>query len=170
MASLMEELLGVLREEKNSYEDLLALTDSKRDAIVHNKLDILEQVTEKEESISSVLKNLEKKRLRVLKDMAVVLGHDGEELTVTQMIELLDKQPEEQKKLTAARDELVEAASKMQFMNQQNQILLNQALEMVEFDLTLFKSLRQAPETGNYDRNAGSTGDLLGQGGFDAKQ
>ena len=98
MASLMEELLGVLREEKNSYEDLLALTDSKRDAIVHNKLDILEQVTEKEESISSVLKNLEKKRLRVLKDMAVVLGHDGEELTVTQMIELLDKQPEEQKK------------------------------------------------------------------------
>ena len=58
----------------------------------------------------------------------------------------------------------------MQFMNQQNQILLQQALEMVEFDLTLFKSLRQAPETANYDKNAYNTGELLGSGGFDAKQ
>ena len=47
--------------------------------------------------------------------------------------------------------------------NEQNEILLNQALEMVEFDLTLLKSMRQAPETANYNKNACNTGDLLRQ-------
>ena len=54
--------------------------------------------------------------------------------------------------------------------NKRNEALLQQALEMVEFDLTLFKSMRQAPETANYDKNACNTGDLLGNSGFDAKQ
>ena len=40
---------------------------------------------------------------------------------------------------------------------------------MTEFDITLFKSMRQAPETANYDRNAYNTGSLLGGSGFDAK-
>ena len=54
--------------------------------------------------------------------------------------------------------------------NQQNEILIRQAIEMAEFDITLFKSMRQAPETANYDRNAYNTGTLLGRSGFDAKQ
>ena len=58
----------------------------------------------------------------------------------------------------------------MKKWNEQNQVLLQNALEMVEFDLTLFKSLRQAPETANYDSNAYNTGTLLGSSGFDAKQ
>jgi hypothetical protein len=40
----------------------------------------------------------------------------------------------------------------------------------VEFDLTLFKSLKQAPETANYDKNAYNTGSLLGSGSFDTSQ
>ena len=58
----------------------------------------------------------------------------------------------------------------MRTMNEQNQALLNQAMEMVEFDLTLLRSMRQAPETANYDKNAYNTGELLGGSGFDAKQ
>ena len=58
----------------------------------------------------------------------------------------------------------------MEAINEQNEILLNQALEMVEFDLTLLKSMRQAPETANYNKIACNTGDLLGSSGFDAKQ
>ena len=46
----------------------------------------------------------------------------------------------------------------------------NQAMELVEFDMALLKSMRQAPETANYNRQAYNTGELLGSGGFDAKQ
>ena len=45
-----------------------------------------------------------------------------------------------------------------------------QAMELVEFDMALLKSMRQAPETANYNRQAYNTGELLGSGGFDAKQ
>ena len=58
----------------------------------------------------------------------------------------------------------------MQKINELNSQLLAQAIELAEFDITLFKSMRQAPETANYDRNAYNTGDILGSSGFDAKQ
>ena len=70
----------------------------------------------------------------------------------------------------AARDNLLGAATKLQQKNQQNEILLRQAIELTEFDITLFKSIRQAPETANYNKNAYNTGALLGSSGFDAKQ
>lgn len=170
MASLVDDLLGVMAKETEGYNKLYDLAQEKRQSIVNRDLETMEGVTSKESDVTSELKNLENKRVKILKDMSVVLGKDDETLTVTQVILLLSKQPQEQKALTDARDELVKAASNMQFMNTQNQILLNQAMEMVEFDLTLFKSMRQAPETANYDKNAYSTGDILPSGGFDAKQ
>ncbi len=170
MASLVEELLGVMDEETSKYDELYSLATDKREGIIHRDLEKLEKTAGLENSISGDLQNLEKKRVRVLKDMSVVLGKDDETLTVTQVIMMLDKQPKEQEALTEARDRLIKAATKMQFMNEQNAVLLSQAIEMVEFDITLFKSMRQAPETANYGRDAYNTGDILPSGGFDAKQ
>lgn len=170
MASLVEDLLDVLSQETTEYNKLYEFAQSKRKAIVDRDLDFLERVTGEEQICSNNLKNLENKRLRLLKDMSVVLGQDDQLLSVTQVIEMLQTQPKEQQDLASARDELVKSATRMQFLNQQIQALLRQSLEMVEFDLTLYKSLKQAPETANYDRNASNTGDLLGDGGFDAKQ
>lgn len=170
MASLIEDLLETLSKEKDGYERLYNLSLEKRNAIVDRDVSVLENVSDREQDISTDLRNLEKRRLRLIKDMAVVLGHDNEELTVTRIIELLSKQPKEQKQLTEARDLLVDSAGRMQFMNEQNRMLLEQAMDMLEFDLNLFKGMRQAPETANYNRNAYNTGDLLPDGGFDAKQ
>ena len=91
-------------------------------------------------------------------------------MTVTKLIGYLDAQPDIQSKLATARDNLINAAEKLERINQQNVVLLNQAIEMTEFDITLLKSLRQAPETANYDKNAYNTGAILGSSGFDAKQ
>ena len=170
MASLIEDLLETLSKEKDGYERLYNLSLEKRNAIVDRDVSVLENVSDREQDISTDLRNLEKRRLRLIKDMAVVLGHDNEELTVTRIIELLSKQPKEQKQLTEARDLLVDSEGRMQFMNEQNRMLLEQAMDMLEFDLNLFKGMRQAPETANYNRNAYNTGDLLPDGGFDAKQ
>jgi len=172
VASLVEDLLDVMQRETENYQKLYTLAEQKRQGIIHRDLEKIEQTSSEENEISSELKNLESKRVRVLKDMSVVLGKDNDDkiLTVTEVILLLNKQKAEQEALTKARDSLVKAATQMQFLNEQNQILLEQAMEMVEFDLTLFKSMRQAPETANYDRNAYNTGDILPTGGFDAKQ
>ncbi|MCR4611038.1 MAG: flagellar protein FlgN [Lachnospiraceae bacterium] len=166
----MDELLGVLRQEKQGYVTLAGFAEEKRECIIKGDVDKLDAISEKEQDETAVLKNLEHKRVKILKDMAVVLGKDGEEISISNMIEMLERQPGEQAKLIQAKDELVQQASEMQLANQQNEILLRHAMEMVEFDLTLLKSLKQAPETANYDRNAYNTGDILGNSGFDTKQ
>lgn len=170
MASLMDELLSVLGQEKEGYTNLSVLADEKKNCIIQGNVDALEDISSREQNFVSELKNLENKRVNILKDMAVVLGKEGEEISISNMIEMLSKQPEEQEKLIKAKEELVNCANNMQIANQQNAILLHHAMEMVEFDLTLLKSLRQAPETANYDKNAYNTGDILGNSGFDAKQ
>lgn len=170
MASLMEDLLDVLGKEEKQYQDLARLGKRKREVVIKADIAALTEITEEEQDVASVLQNLAKKRTRVLNDMATVLGKDPKEITITKMIGYLDGQPEEQKKLSEQRDRLLEAGTQMAAINQQNETLLKQALEMVEFDLTLLKSMRQAPETANYNRNAYNTGDLLGGSGFDAKQ
>lgn len=170
MASLMDELLGVLRQEKQGYINLTELSEEKRVSIIQGNVDVLDSISSKEQEVTSELKNLENKRVNILKDMAVVLGKDDEDITISKMIEMLERQPGEQAKLIQAKDELVACASKMQIANQQNEILLRHAMEMVEFDLTLLKSLKQAPETANYDKNAYNTGEILGNSGFDTKQ
>lgn len=170
MASLMEELLEVLGEEEKQYEALIGIGGEKRDAVVKSDIEALGKITEKEQEAASVLLNLSNKRTRVLNDMATVLGKDPEEVTISKMIGYLEKQPKEQERLKERRDRLLEVGTKMHTLNRQNEMLLKQALEMVEFDLTLLRSMRQAPETANYNKNAYNTGTLLGGSGFDAKQ
>ena len=170
MASLMEELLGVLGEEEKQYEELIELADVKKDAVIKADIEELGRITVREQDAASVLLNLTNKRTRVLGDMATVLGKEPSEMTIAKMIGYLEKQPEEQRQLKEKQERLLEVGTKMRTLNQQNEALLKQALEMVEFDLTLLRSMKQAPETANYNRNAYNTGQLLGSSGFDAKQ
>lgn len=166
----MDDLLDVIEQEDNHYRKLIELSTEKKDAIIKADIRRLEDITNEEQDVTSILKNLETRRAGVLSDMADVLGQDPETLTVQKMIGLLEKQPKEQKALSELRDRLRHTLDEMSVVNEQNRVLLEQALEMVNFDLTLFKSLRQAPETANYDKNAYNTGELLGSSGFDAKQ
>lgn len=170
MASLMENLLEILDSEEEEYQKLITHAKEKRQVVIDANIPRLEEITEQEQVIADKLHNLELKRKRVLSDMAVVLGRESEEMTVAKMIAILEKQPEEQKKLMDCRTRLRAALEEIEKWNRLNRTLLEQALEMVEFDLTLFRSLRQAPETANYDSKAYNTGMLLGGSGFDAKQ
>jgi len=170
VASLMEDFMDILEKENGEYERLTELSIQKRQIIIDGDVPALEDMTGREQEITSNLKNLENKREQVVKDMAIVLSKDPEELTITNMIAFLNKQPEEQQKLQSIRERLKSTLTKMADINTQNEILLTQAMEMVEFDLTLFKSMRQAPTTANYDKRANNTGEVLGSRGFDAKQ
>lgn len=166
----MENLLDVLNEEESQYRVLIDLSNEKKDVLIHADIDRLQQITEAEQNITDELHALEVKRRSVISDMAVVLHRDKNELTIERMIEILDKQPGERDKLVEVRTRLRTTLDEMIRVNTQNQVLIKQSMEMVDFDLTLFRSMRQAPETANYGRDAANTGDLLGKSGFDAKQ
>ena len=170
MASLVEELINVLAEEESIYKKLTEYGEKKRQIIIDAEIPELEKLTDLEQQASDELLTKSNKQIALLGDIATVLGKTDEKMTVTRLIGYLDKQPDIQSKLTETRDSLLDTADQMQKINDLNSQLLAQAIEMTEFDITLFKSMRQAPETANYDKSAYNTGTILGSSGFDAKQ
>jgi len=170
VASLVDELVSVLTEEEKLYSALLECAEKKTQILIDADVPVLEQLTAVEQEKSDELLALGNKQVQLLNDIKTVLGKAEEQLTVTTLIGYLSSQPEVQEKLSTARNNLLDTATKVQQKNQQNEVLLRQAIELAEFDITLFKSLRQAPETANYNNRAYNTGVLLGGSGFDAKQ
>lgn len=170
MASLMEEMLDVLQKENEEYKTLLGLSNQKTEALIKSDIARIREVSEKEQEVVDVIKKCEKKCDEVIADMGIVLGRDTDKLTVADVVDLLSRQPGEQKKLKAAYDELLDTAGKMKECNERNRILVNQAMEMLEFDLTLYRSMRMAPETANYSKDALNAASIQGNGRFDTKQ
>jgi len=170
VASLVDEIVSVLVEEEKLYSVLLDCEERKTQILIDADIEALEKLTAEEQVNGDLLLSLVNKQVQLLNDIKTVLGRKEERLTVTSLIGYLGSQPQVQEKLTTARNNLLDVATKVQRKNQENEMLLKQAIELVEFDITLFKSMRQAPETANYNKDAHSTGTLLGGSGFDAKQ
>lgn len=170
MASLMDDLIQVLESEKEQYQKLAELSKEKKQVIVKADVPALEKIVDIEQGVTNKIQNLDNRRKKIMHDMAVVLNKPEEGFTISAIISMLDSQPREQQQLENVKRELETSLEEVRKINGQNQILLNQALDMVEFDLTLFRSMRTAPETANYNKNAYNTGDILGSSGFDAKQ
>lgn len=172
MASLMENLIEVLGTESREYESLLGLSKRKTPVIVAGDLEELAKITDEEQIVVERISHLDKKREEVFADIANVINKDVKTLKIADLVAMLARRPEEQQKLAKAHDELKTVVHNVREVNEQNRMLLENALEMVEFDMNILQSLKAAPETANYDRGALSTGTHMGIGkkGFDAKQ
>ncbi len=170
MASLMDDLIQVLEGENEQYQKLAQLSKEKKRVIIEANVPLLEKIVDLEQDVTSKIQNLDNRRRKVMHDMSVVLNKPEQDFTLGTIIDMLDSQPKEQERLKNVKYQLKTTLEEVRKINERNQTLLKQALEMVEFDLTLFRSARTAPETANYDRNAYNTGDILGNSGFDAKQ
>lgn len=172
MASLIENLIEVLEKESQEYEALLGLSMEKTPIIIKGNLEELQRITDEEQSVVSRIHHLEKTRTQVMKDVANVMNKDVTKLKLTDLIQMLEGRPSESGKLANLHDRLKEVTGNMQRVNEQNRELIVSALEMVEFDMNLFQSLKGAPETANYNRGAYTSGTRMGvgNGGFDAKQ
>lgn len=172
MASLMENLIEVLQQECVEYNGLLELSGRKTPIIVAGDLDNLQKITDEEQEWVGRIANLEKKRVEVTADIANVLNKDVTTMKLRDLVEILSARPAEQKQLSDACEGLKDVVYRVRAVNEQNQELIQHSLELVEFDMNLLQSLRNAPETANYNREAYTAGGTMGvtSHGFDAKQ
>lgn len=172
MASLMENLISVLQEEAEVYQELLELSLKKTPIIVSGDLESLQKITDEEQSIVARINSLDARREEVTKDIANVLNKDVTKLKLADIVAMLAQRPVEQKQLAQAHDSLKEVIGNMVRVNEQNRELIQSSLELVEFDMKIIQSMRTAPQTANYNRGAYNAGAVMGngRGGFDAKQ
>ncbi len=168
----MDELIATLENEDKEYEKLINYSKEKTVHIVKSDIEKLQEVTQMEQEIIEHISRLEKKRTEVIDDIAIVLNKDKGFLTITNLITMLVKQPDEQKRLAYIHDKLKNTLQSMKVINEQNKLLLNKSMEMLRFDFNLIKNLNQGPETADYNKTACNTGNILGNEikRFDAKQ
>lgn len=172
MASLMENLIDILNEQYVAYSELVELSKSKTPIIVKGTLEELQSVTDKEQLAVDKVNNIDKKRQEIMGDIANVLNQDVNTLKLSNLVTLINTRPEEQAKLEEARGKLIKIGKELKTVNERNKELLENALEMIDFDLNLIQAMKQAPQMGNYNRGAVNTGEVYGTNlkGFDTKQ
>ena len=170
MASLMEELISTLSQEKELYLALLPIAEEKTKAIVANDLDSLQEITNREQLAVGRIGALERKRDEVITNMGIVLGRKPQELTLAELIRVTEKQPKDQAALTELKDALGVAVKKLADVNERNNVLIRQSLDMIQFNMNLLQSTRMV-QGNNYTKSAGESMPGATQTGmFDAKQ
>lgn len=175
MASLLENLVSVLDEEDKEYQKLIILADDKTPVIVRGDIDSLGKITEDEQEIVGRIQKLEKQRAKALADIANVVNRDVTTLKLSNLIQMLEKMPDQQSKLVDVHERLKKTIDSLKTINAKNQMLIEDKLEMINFNLDMITALKTAPQTANYSKDAYTSGDKLGvlyqnNGGFDAKQ
>jgi len=170
LASLMEELISTLSQEKELYLDLLPIAEEKTKAIVENNLEKLQEITNREQSEIGKISALERKRDEVITNMGIVLGRKPQELTLAELIRITEKQPKDQAALAELKDALGAAVRKLADVNERNNVLIKHSLDMIQFNMNLLQSTRMV-QGNNYTKSAGESIPGAAQTGmFDAKQ
>lgn len=170
MASLIEDLIDTLEQENDIYKGLLPMAEQKTLIIVKNDLEELENITAKEQEAVNRVLALEKKRSEIVINIGTVLNRNPGSLSLKNLVELLDKQPEEQKKLSALHKDLKQNVQRLADINSKNKNLIEQSLEMIEFNLNFIQSTRTLPGNGYTKGAQAFDAPSLQTGIFDAKQ
>ena len=173
MASLVDELITVLQSEEEIYRKLIPISERKTKILIRRDLKELQEVTEEEQELLDQAAVLGHKRETVIQNMSTVLNRDPKDMDLVGLIELLAKQPEEKKRLSILHDSLVQVMKRLVDVNEKNKDLIENSLEMIEFNMNFIQSTRMSPGNNNYDKNAASAGGVnatYSAGSFDAKQ
>ena len=171
MASLIEDLISILEQENSIYQQLIPIAEEKTRVIVKNDLTSLQEITEKEQQAISRMNNLERKREAVMVNIRTVINRKNGDFTLRTLIELMEKQPKEQRALSIIHDNLKKSIQRLDDINNRNKSLIQQSLEMIEFNMNFIQSARMSPGNNTYTKGASKYEALAsGTGMFDAKQ
>lgn len=168
LASLIEDLTSALNEEDKIYKKLIPIEEEKTQIIIENNLQALSEVTKKEQEFIAMINQLEKKREEIVKNIGVVLNRDSSNLTISAIIEMLEGQ-DEQVNLASVYDKLSNTLTNMVSINNRNKILIEQSLDMIEFNMNFYQSVQNI-NNNNYDKGAHSSDGAEESGMFDARQ
>ena len=174
MASLIDDLTAVLQQEMEVYQTLIPISEQKTEVLIRGDLKRLQEITDQEQELLDQASAYGHRREEVLHNMGMVLNRPVKDLSLTGLIELLGKQPEEQERLALLHDELQQTMKRLVDVNTKNKNLIENSLEMIEFNMNFIQSTQMSPGNNNYDKNASAAGGGVdagfGTGSFDAKQ
>jgi flagellar biosynthesis/type III secretory pathway chaperone len=163
MPGLVENLIETLNKEADLYAELVELSEQKKQCIINNDVEGLRQIVAKENTTTSRAIREDKERVVHIKDICLVLNKKEADMTLSHLVVLLEGQPEHED-LTAVVERLKELATTLKSLNEDNKILLEFALEYIDYNMNVIHSSIDAGPVA-YDRGGheivGETGGFL---------
>ena len=150
MAGLINELLTVLNEQAENYENLLALSREKHQVLVENDVKSLQKITNVENIIVGNNQRLEKKRVKIIADISTVLGKNESDMTLTLLAKLIEQQ-DEHPALVEITHRLRATVEELKEINESNKTLLAFSLDYVDFTMNLVRGAMSDGTLGGYD-------------------
>ncbi len=146
MSGIIYELLDVLKEESKLYDELVDLSKIKKDYVIKNDTDNLKELTSKENLMAGKIQRLERKRLSLIKDISYVLNEKESNITLASLANIISDKPESQE-LKNVAEHLKQTLSELKQLNEQNRVLIENALEYIDFSMNVIRSTFDAQPT-----------------------
>jgi len=145
MAGLVSNLIDVLKGQIELFQQINALSVDKKQYIIKNDTESLRAVVAKENEIVPKALRADKNRQLIMKDICTVLNKKEEDMTLTHLISLIEGQPDH-KELAEVVGELKSVADEMKELNDSIKVLLENALEFIDFNINMIhSSFSEAP-------------------------
>jgi len=139
MAGLVSNLIISLEGQIDLYNQIIALSAHKKDNIINNDIENLKKIVADENIIVPKIMRADKDREKIMQDICTVLNKKQDELTLRYLVTLVEGQPE-YNELKDAVERLGKAAEEMKNINENNKMLLEQALEFVDYNMNMIHS------------------------------
>jgi len=139
------QLMEILEQLTERHERLLALSEVKRDVVIHDRVDDLMKITAEENALVKEITRLEILMRQSVVQAAAAFGVElGESHTISDLMQAMpDRYEAERNRIAKERQKLVETISRLRENNELNRQLIQQSLDYISFQIDI---LTDAPE------------------------
>lgn len=148
MSNIFEELLKLLKNECSYYKELAKLAFQKKEVIIDNNIEELTELLEEDSKILDNIESLEVKRKKATSSLADSYNVNIDELNFEKIIGLAA--PEFKEQLKEIKGELLAVIEELHDQNEQNRLLINEAMKLNNFSLNLMMKMLE-PESKTYN-------------------
>jgi flagellar biosynthesis/type III secretory pathway chaperone len=147
---LKKELLNILKEEKELYQKLFEIAEAKNEALVNNDTDKLVETVENDREVISEIEAKDQQRNDKIQEIKAEFKIELEKDSYSNLIKKLPGEWGEA--LNSIREELIELTDEFHNLNEQNQLLLTQALELNQLSFeTIMENIKKEDTTYSKD-------------------
>ncbi|TDS27009.1 flagellar protein FlgN [Halanaerobium congolense] len=145
-AELKEDLLKLLKEEKELYQKLFEVAEAKNEALLENNTEALSETLAADQEVIEKIEAKENERKEIIEKIKSEFDLKLEHDKYSDFIKELPADWEED--LKDIREEIIELTDDFYSLNDQNQKLLSQALEVNTFSIeSILKSIKENKNT-----------------------
>jgi flagellar biosynthesis/type III secretory pathway chaperone len=154
MDLMIQQLLGVIEEEKETYRSMLTLIDQESKAAVRSDVFALTTAGEEKGNILAKLALIEDQRKRVVNQIADALGYAAGDLTITRISQLIEEPFAG--RLSQAGAGLLTVLNTVKIANRRNKLLFEHSRDLLRGSFNILNELSCSDtvyyRTGNIQR------------------